>query len=141
MRRPITSTYRLQLRGPNADPSGRKFGFAEAAEQVPYLRDLGVSHLYLSPIFAAVRESNHNYDVINPTEINPELGGIEGLRSTARPSFPRARGGRAVHEGKGEGARPRSSWRSGKRRTGWRIGLASAGGPSPNGGPRRGPAP
>ncbi|MEH0147578.1 malto-oligosyltrehalose synthase [Corynebacterium sp. Q4381] len=84
MRRPITSTYRLQLRGPNADPSGRKFGFAEAAEQVLYLRDLGVSHIYLSPIFAAVRESNHNYDVIDPTEINPELGGIEGLRELAR---------------------------------------------------------
>lgn len=84
MRRPITSTYRLQLRGPNADPSGRKFGFAEAAEQVPYLKDLGVSHIYLSPIFAAVRESNHNYDVIDPTQINPELGGIDGLRELAR---------------------------------------------------------
>ena len=84
MRRPITSTYRLQLRGPGADPSGRAFGFAEAAEQVPYLRSLGVSHLYLSPIFAAVRESNHNYDVTDPTEINPELGGIDGLRELAR---------------------------------------------------------
>ena len=83
MRRPITSTYRLQLRGPNADPSGRQFGFAEAAEQVPYLRALGVSHIYLSPVFAAVRESNHNYDVTDPTMINPELGGIEGLRELA----------------------------------------------------------
>ncbi|AWB84326.1 malto-oligosyltrehalose synthase [Corynebacterium liangguodongii] len=83
MRRPITSTYRLQLRGPHADPTGRRFGFAEAAEQVPYLRSLGVSHLYLSPIFTAVRESNHNYDVTDPTEVNPELGGIEGLRELA----------------------------------------------------------
>ena len=83
MRRPITSTYRLQLRGPGADPSGRAFGFAEAAEQVPYLRSLGVSHLYLSPIFTAVHDSNHNYDVTDPTEINPELGGIEGLRTLA----------------------------------------------------------
>ncbi|WKD57395.1 Maltooligosyl trehalose synthase [Corynebacterium capitovis DSM 44611] len=83
MRRPITSTYRLQLRGSHADPSGRQFGFAEAAEQVPYLRSLGVSHIYLSPIFTSVKESNHNYDVTNPTLVNPELGGIEGLRTLA----------------------------------------------------------
>ena len=80
MRRPVTATYRLQLRGPHADPQGREFGFAQAAEIVPYLRDLGVSHLYLSPIFASSRESNHNYDVIDPTLVNPELGGIDGLR-------------------------------------------------------------
>lgn len=83
MRRPITSTYRLQLRGAHADPSGRRFGFAEAAQTIPYLRALGVSHLYLSPIFASVKESNHNYDVTNPTLVNPELGGIEGLRTLA----------------------------------------------------------
>lgn len=83
MRRPITSTYRLQLRGPHADPSGRRFGFAEAAQQVPYLRSLGVSHLYLSPIFTAAVDSNHNYDVTDPTVVNPELGGIEGLRELA----------------------------------------------------------
>mgnify|MGYP002720540071 FL=1 len=84
MRRPITSTYRLQLRGPGADPAGRAFGFAEAQAQIPYLRDLGVSHLYLSPIFTAMPESNHGYDVLDPTEVNPELGGIEGLRELAR---------------------------------------------------------
>lgn len=84
MRRPVTATYRLQLRGPHADPQGREFGFAQAAEIVPYLRDLGVSHLYLSPIFASSRESNHNYDVIDPTLVNPELGGIDGLRLLSR---------------------------------------------------------
>ncbi|MGP6172843.1 malto-oligosyltrehalose synthase [Corynebacterium sp. A21] len=83
--RPITATYRLQLRGPKSDPdgSGRAFTFAEAAEVTPYLAELGVSHLYLSPILTAPPESNHNYDVIDPTEINPELGGIEGLRKFA----------------------------------------------------------
>lgn len=80
MRRPITSTYRLQLRGPKADPSGRAFGFAEAKQQVDYLASLGVSHLYLSPICTAMPTSNHGYDVVDPTEVNPELGGIEGLR-------------------------------------------------------------
>lgn len=84
MKRPITSTYRLQLRGPYADPHGREFGFAQAAELVSYLAELGVSHLYLSPIFAAAPESNHNYDVIDPTVVNPELGGIDGLRLLAR---------------------------------------------------------
>lgn len=83
MRRPITATYRLQLRGPQADPLGRSFGFAEAVAQVPYLRALGVSHLYLSPIFTADPTSTHNYDVTDPTEVNPELGGIEGLRELA----------------------------------------------------------
>ncbi len=83
MRRPITATYRLQLRGPQADPSGRAFGFAEAAAQVPYLRQLGVSHLYLSPVLTADPTSTHNYDVTDPTEINPELGGIDGLRELA----------------------------------------------------------
>ena len=84
MKRPITSTYRLQLRGPHADPHGREFGFVQAAELVPYLAELGVSHLYLSPIFASAPESNHNYDVIDPTVVNPELGGIDGLRLLAR---------------------------------------------------------
>lgn len=83
MFRPITSTYRLQLRGAKADPAGRSFGFAEAAQQVPYLKELGVSHLYLSPIFTSYPESNHNYDVTDPTTVNPELGGIEGLRDLA----------------------------------------------------------
>ena len=83
MRRPITATYRLQLRGPKADPGGRSFGFDKAAELVPYLRDLGVSHLYLSPILTAIPDSNHGYDVIDPTEVNPELGGIDGFRALA----------------------------------------------------------
>ena len=83
MFRPITSTYRLQLRGAKADPAGRSFGFSDAADLVPYLKSLGVSHLYLSPIFSSYPESNHNYDVTDPTEVNPELGGVEGLRQLA----------------------------------------------------------
>ena len=83
MRRPITSTYRLQLRGPDADPGGRAFTFADAEAVLPYLSQLGVSHIYLSPIMSATPDSNHNYDVIDPTTINPELGGIEGFRSLA----------------------------------------------------------
>ncbi len=81
--RPITATYRLQLRGPKADPQGRAFTFDDARQQVPYLANLGISHLYLSPILTAVPESNHGYDVIDPTEVNPELGGLAGLQRLA----------------------------------------------------------
>lgn len=83
MFRPITSTYRLQLRGAKADPAGRSFGFDDASDLVPYLKSLGISHLYLSPIFSSYPESNHNYDVTDPTVVNPELGGLEGLRRLA----------------------------------------------------------
>ncbi|MBV7296193.1 malto-oligosyltrehalose synthase [Corynebacterium sp. TAE3-ERU12] len=81
--RPITSTYRLQLRGPKADEQGRAFTFADAAELVPYLAKLGISHLYLSPILTSVPESNHGYDVIDPTTVNPELGGMTELQKLA----------------------------------------------------------
>lgn len=67
------ATYRLQLH------SG--FTFADAEAIVPYLDDLGISHLYLSPITTASRGSTHGYDVVDPTTINPELGGEEGYRS------------------------------------------------------------
>lgn len=83
MRRLITATYRFQLRGPKADEFGRAFGFAEASEQLEYLAELGVSHVYLSPILKALPESNHSYDVIDPTTINPEFGGMEGFKALA----------------------------------------------------------
>jgi (1->4)-alpha-D-glucan 1-alpha-D-glucosylmutase len=75
------ATYRLQFR--------KEFGFAEAIRTVPYLAQLGVSHIYASPILAAREGSAHGYDVIDPSRINPELGGEEGFRrlaDTARKS-------------------------------------------------------
>lgn len=73
---PVLSTYRLQLRGPQ---SGFAFTFADAEELVDYLDELGVSHLYLSPIMTAVHGSAHGYDVVDPTIVSPELGGAQGL--------------------------------------------------------------
>jgi (1->4)-alpha-D-glucan 1-alpha-D-glucosylmutase len=73
------ATYRLQLHA--------GFAFADAEAVVPYLAELGVSHLYLSPIFRAQAGSTHGYDVVDFTEINPELGGragFERLVATAR---------------------------------------------------------
>ncbi|MET0366371.1 MAG: malto-oligosyltrehalose synthase [Sphingobium sp.] len=67
------ATYRLQFHA--------GFTFADAEAIVPYLADLGISHLYASPITVAARGSTHGYDVIDPTRINPELGGEDGFRS------------------------------------------------------------
>src|SRR5271169_6254801 len=41
---------------------------------------LGISHLYASPILTARSGSMHGYDAVDPTTINPELGGEDGLR-------------------------------------------------------------
>jgi (1->4)-alpha-D-glucan 1-alpha-D-glucosylmutase len=69
------ATYRVQL--------SRTFTFERAASVVPYVRDLGISHLYLSPIFDA--NSDHGYDVIDPTRLNPDLGSFEALVAAGMP--------------------------------------------------------
>src|SRR2546429_5941518 len=69
------ATYRLQLTP--------EFGFAQARELVPYLRDLGVSHLYLSPSLQAREGSQHGYDVVDPRHISEALGGEEEFRKLA----------------------------------------------------------
>ncbi|MEA2494449.1 MAG: (1-_4)-alpha-D-glucan 1-alpha-D-glucosylmutase [Thermoleophilaceae bacterium] len=69
------ATYRLMF--------GERFGFREARELVPYLADLGVSHLYLPPSFQARKGSTHGYDVIDPTSISEEFGGEEEFRALA----------------------------------------------------------
>ena len=71
----MTATYRLQLHA--------GFTFADAEQVVPYLADLGVTHLYLSPVLAAVPGSMHGYDVVDHSRVSPELGGQDGLESLA----------------------------------------------------------
>lgn len=66
------STYRLQL---NA-----AFTFDDAAALVPYLHDLGISHVYCSPYMQAAPGSMHGYDVIDYEQVNEELGGEDGHR-------------------------------------------------------------
>jgi (1->4)-alpha-D-glucan 1-alpha-D-glucosylmutase len=61
------ATYRLQFR--------REFGFDDAAAIAPYLRELGVSHVYASPYLRARPGSTHGYDIVAHDELNPELGG------------------------------------------------------------------
>jgi (1->4)-alpha-D-glucan 1-alpha-D-glucosylmutase len=65
------ATYRLQMHA--------KFNFEQLAEIVPYLEELGISDIYTSPVFRASPGSTHGYDVCDHNEINPELGGIDGL--------------------------------------------------------------
>lgn len=71
-----TATYRLQIQP--------DFPFSAAAEAVPYLAELGVSHLHLSPVLEAVPGSSHGYDVVDPARVREELGGEAGLRELSR---------------------------------------------------------
>ncbi|MFJ9449061.1 malto-oligosyltrehalose synthase [Herbaspirillum sp. NPDC101397] len=78
------ATLRLQFH--------RDFTFDHALAQVDYFAGLGVSHLYASPIFTARSGSTHGYDVVDPTRINPELGGEEGLRRLMQALHERGMG-------------------------------------------------
>ena len=61
-----TATYRLQFTP--------EFGFRDATAIVPYLRALGVGHMYASPYLKARPGSMHGYDVVDPNALNPEVG-------------------------------------------------------------------
>jgi (1->4)-alpha-D-glucan 1-alpha-D-glucosylmutase len=65
------STYRIQF--------SSEFPFQSAEKIAGYLAKLGISDLYASPIFKAKAGSTHGYDVVDPTQINPELGGQEAF--------------------------------------------------------------
>ncbi|MCQ4310518.1 malto-oligosyltrehalose synthase [Pseudomonas stutzeri] len=70
--RDLSATLRLQFH--------RDFTLDDATALVDYFADLGISHLYASPLLTARPGSMHGYDVIDPTRINPELGGEPALR-------------------------------------------------------------
>ena len=65
------ATYRLQF--------NKDFGFDDAAAIVPYLKELGVSHLYASPFLQARPGSMHGYDIVDHAHLNPELGGEDAF--------------------------------------------------------------
>ncbi len=62
------ATYRVQFSG--------DFRFQDARLLVPYLKRLGISHLYASPILKARTRSAHGYDITDPSRLNPELGSV-----------------------------------------------------------------
>lgn len=70
---PPRATYRLQF--------NRDFTFREALALVPYLAQLGISHIYASPITEARPGSTHGYDIVNHNRLNPEIGGDEDFRA------------------------------------------------------------
>ncbi|MBI6551185.1 malto-oligosyltrehalose synthase [Pseudomonas sp. LY-1] len=69
---PLRATQRLQFH--------KGFTLDDAVALVPYFARLGVSHLYASPLLSARAGSMHGYDVVDPTTVNPELGGEAALR-------------------------------------------------------------
>ena len=71
-----TATYRMQFR--------KDFTFDDAAALVPYLKSLGISHLYASPFLKARAGSTHGYDIVDHSQLNPEIGGEEGFERLAR---------------------------------------------------------
>ena len=88
--RPLRGRVRSRPRRPTADPCAlpantyrlqitEDFDLFEAARRLPYLRDLGVDWVYLSPLLAAEPGSSHGYDVVAHDRIDPARGGEEGL--------------------------------------------------------------
>ncbi|MBO0676386.1 malto-oligosyltrehalose synthase [Mycolicibacterium sp. S2-37] len=86
---PVLSTYRLQIRGAE---SGQAFTLSDAEALLDYVADLGVSHVYLSPILTATSGSTHGYDVTDPTTVSAELGGPDGLASLSAAAHARGLG-------------------------------------------------
>ncbi|MCM7512106.1 malto-oligosyltrehalose synthase [Enterobacter hormaechei] len=66
-----SSTYRIQFRN--------GMTFDRVVDLIPYMKDLGISHLYASPVFTATTDSTHGYDVTDPNEIDPAIGGRAGF--------------------------------------------------------------
>ncbi|HEX6289660.1 MAG TPA: malto-oligosyltrehalose synthase [Herpetosiphonaceae bacterium] len=64
-----TATYRLQF--------NKTFTFKDAMAQIPYLKALGISHIYASPYFRARAESMHGYDICDHNTLNPAIGSEE----------------------------------------------------------------
>jgi len=73
--RPL-ATYRLQFH--------RGFRFDDGRKLVSYLRELGISTCYSSPILTSRSGSMHGYDITDHNQINPELGGEDQFRALVR---------------------------------------------------------
>ncbi len=70
MKAPV-ATYRMQL--------NQTFDFNKLRQVLSYLSQLGISHIYSSPIFEAKKGSIHGYDIVDPNRISAELGGEDGF--------------------------------------------------------------
>ncbi len=68
----IRSTYRIQF--------SPQFRFSDFSQLVHYMKEMGISHVYASPIMEAVPGSVHGYDVTDFSHIREELGGEKNFR-------------------------------------------------------------
>ncbi len=80
-----TATYRLQFE------AGR-FAFRDATAIVPYLDELGISHLYASPYLKARSGSPNGYAIVDYAQLNPELGSPNDYRAMVDALHGRAMG-------------------------------------------------
>ena len=108
----LGSTYRLQLHG---------LGPGRRSPLVPYLDDLGIETVYLSPILAAAPGSTHGYDVVDPTRIDPALGSDEDLDALLDALASRGMHAPARHRPEPHGGRPRQCLVVGRAATRVRI--------------------
>jgi (1->4)-alpha-D-glucan 1-alpha-D-glucosylmutase len=69
------ATYRCQF--------NKTFRLADALALAPYLYELGISHIYASPLFKAAPNSQHGYDVCDFNQLNPEIGTEADLEKLA----------------------------------------------------------
>jgi (1->4)-alpha-D-glucan 1-alpha-D-glucosylmutase len=81
---PLRATYRLQFHG--------GFTFRDALALVPYLDELGISHIYASPITEARPGSTHGYDIVNHNRLNPEIGTEDDFRALVAALHARGMG-------------------------------------------------
>lgn len=70
------ATYRIQF--------NHNFTFRDAVAVIPYLHDLGITDLYASPYFKAVRGSLHGYDIVDHNRLNPEIGNEDDYDAMVR---------------------------------------------------------
>ena len=73
---PICSTYRIQL--------SPDFKLADLEGILDYLHDLGITHIYASPILLARSGSMHGYDTIDFGIVNTDIGGEDAFRRVSR---------------------------------------------------------
>jgi len=81
---PIRATYRLQFH--------KDFTFRDALALVPYFAELGVSHLYASPVMEARPGSTHGYDIVDHNRLNPEIGTEAEFRALVEALHARGMG-------------------------------------------------
>jgi (1->4)-alpha-D-glucan 1-alpha-D-glucosylmutase len=98
----LAATYRIQL--------NEQFGFAAARDLVPYLSELGISHVYASPYFTAQPGSLHGYDLVDPKHLNPELGTQDDFRAWTEALAARRMGHIVDFVPNHMAASPRNKW-------------------------------